>query len=141
MGCLKDFIIFLLSGVTVKLLIHFADFIQFVHDITIEVFFLVLNENKYRFLFILAILLLIYLTIKIRKAKIKKAKAGMKFKALVRKGADFGYVAEVPALPGCVSQGETAAEALSNIQEAIALYIEDKTPKEIERLIRSQNIK
>jgi predicted RNase H-like HicB family nuclease len=36
-----------------------------------------------------------------------------------------GYcIAEVPSLPGCVSQGETRAEALSNIKEAIDLHIE-----------------
>ena len=33
------------------------------------------------------------------------------------------YTAEVPSLPGCISQGETVAEALKNIQEAIELYI------------------
>ena len=31
----------------------------------------------------------------------------------------------VPALPGCVSEGDTRAEALANIREAIALYIDD----------------
>jgi predicted RNase H-like HicB family nuclease len=36
-----------------------------------------------------------------------------------------GYVVEVPSLPGCYSQGETAAEALANIKEAIELHIED----------------
>ena len=35
-----------------------------------------------------------------------------------------GFVVEVPDLPGCVSQGKTEAEALSNIREAIELYIE-----------------
>ena len=35
-----------------------------------------------------------------------------------------GYTVYVPALPGCVSQGETRAEALKNIREAIALYLE-----------------
>jgi predicted RNase H-like HicB family nuclease len=36
-----------------------------------------------------------------------------------------GYIiAEVPSLPGCLSQGETREEALQNIQEAIALHIE-----------------
>lgn len=36
-----------------------------------------------------------------------------------------GYiVAEVPSLPGCISQGETRQEALQNIQEAIALHLE-----------------
>jgi len=38
---------------------------------------------------------------------------------------DSGYVVSVPALPGCVSQGDTRAEALANIRDAIALYIED----------------
>ena len=32
---------------------------------------------------------------------------------------DGGYVAECPAIPGCVSEGETVEEALANIQEAI----------------------
>ena len=36
-----------------------------------------------------------------------------------------GYVVEVPSLPGCYSQGETEAEALQNIKEAIELHIED----------------
>jgi predicted RNase H-like HicB family nuclease len=36
-----------------------------------------------------------------------------------------GYIiAEVPSLPGCVSQGETRQEALQNIQKAIALHVE-----------------
>lgn len=56
----------------------------------------------------------------------------MKFKALIRKGQDFGFVAEVPSLPGCVSQGETIQEAIANIREAIELYIEDMEPKDIE---------
>ncbi|MFM7875672.1 MAG: type II toxin-antitoxin system HicB family antitoxin [Microcystis panniformis] len=34
------------------------------------------------------------------------------------------YVAEVPSLPGCISQGNTRFELLANIQEAIALYLE-----------------
>ena len=36
-----------------------------------------------------------------------------------------GYVVEVPSLPGCYSQGETEAEAMINIKEAIDLHIED----------------
>ena len=36
-----------------------------------------------------------------------------------------GYVAVVPAFPGCYSQGETAEEAVANVREAIALTIED----------------
>jgi predicted RNase H-like HicB family nuclease len=37
---------------------------------------------------------------------------------------DGGYVASVPALPGCASQGDSRGEALANIREAIELYIE-----------------
>lgn len=36
-----------------------------------------------------------------------------------------GYVAVVPAFPGCYSQGEPVEEALSNVREAILLTIED----------------
>ncbi|MGO9239486.1 MAG: type II toxin-antitoxin system HicB family antitoxin [Bryobacteraceae bacterium] len=35
-----------------------------------------------------------------------------------------GYVAFVPALPGCHTQGETLEEAQENVKEAIALYLE-----------------
>ena len=38
---------------------------------------------------------------------------------------DGGYVAMVPALPGCVSQGDTRDEVVRNIREAADLYIED----------------
>jgi predicted RNase H-like HicB family nuclease len=37
---------------------------------------------------------------------------------------DGGYVAECPAIPGCVSEGETVEEALANIKEAIAGCLE-----------------
>lgn len=36
---------------------------------------------------------------------------------------DSYIIAEVPSLPGCISQGQTREEALANIQEAIELYI------------------
>lgn len=35
-----------------------------------------------------------------------------------------GYTVYCPSLPGCVSEGETRGQALENIKEAIALYIE-----------------
>ena len=35
-----------------------------------------------------------------------------------------GYVADVPELPGCMSQGKTMEAALKNVKEAIALYLE-----------------
>jgi predicted RNase H-like HicB family nuclease len=39
-------------------------------------------------------------------------------------GEDGYWIAEVPSLPGCISQGKSRAEALSNIREAIELYVE-----------------
>jgi predicted RNase H-like HicB family nuclease len=49
----------------------------------------------------------------------------MRYTVVLEREEDGGFVASVPALPGCVSQGDTRAEALKNIQEAIALYVED----------------
>ena len=40
------------------------------------------------------------------------------------KDEDGGYVATAPALPACISQGETKAEAQENLAEAISLYLE-----------------
>lgn len=39
-------------------------------------------------------------------------------------GEDGGWVVECPSLPGCVSQGQTKAEAITNIQEAIHAYVQ-----------------
>jgi predicted RNase H-like HicB family nuclease len=48
----------------------------------------------------------------------------MNIKVIVEKGEDGYFVASVPALKGCWSQGKTRDEALSNIREAIDLYLE-----------------
>jgi predicted RNase H-like HicB family nuclease len=47
-----------------------------------------------------------------------------KRQVLLYLGEDGYFVAEVPSLSGCVSQGKTRAEALVNIEEAISLYLE-----------------
>jgi predicted RNase H-like HicB family nuclease len=49
----------------------------------------------------------------------------MRYTVVLEQEADGGYVASVPALPGCVSQGDSRAEVLANIREAIVLYLED----------------
>ncbi len=36
-----------------------------------------------------------------------------------------GFTVTVPALPGCVTEGETIEECLANAEEAISLYLED----------------
>ncbi|MBN8248149.1 MAG: type II toxin-antitoxin system HicB family antitoxin [Verrucomicrobia bacterium] len=43
----------------------------------------------------------------------------MKLKAVIHKAEEGGYWAEVPAIPGCSTQGETLEEVLRNIQEAV----------------------
>ena len=48
----------------------------------------------------------------------------MKFRVLVEPDEDGVFVAEVPSLPGCISQGKTREEALRNAQEAIQVYVE-----------------
>lgn len=48
----------------------------------------------------------------------------MKYRVLIEQDEDGVFVAEVPSLPGCISQGSTRAEAVSNIHEAIEVYLE-----------------
>ena len=48
----------------------------------------------------------------------------MKYRVLLEQDEDGIFVAEVPTLPGCLSQGQTRADALKNIQEAIEVYLE-----------------
>ena len=48
----------------------------------------------------------------------------MKLKVVLEPSDDGGYTIYVPSLPGSISEGETKEEALSNIQEAIQLYLE-----------------
>ena len=49
----------------------------------------------------------------------------MQYTVILQQEDDEGYVAMAPALPGCVSQGDTRNEALANIREAIEAYLED----------------
>ena len=48
----------------------------------------------------------------------------MQYTVIIEEGRESGYVAHVPALRGCVSQGSTREEALSNIKQAMEVYIE-----------------
>ena len=48
----------------------------------------------------------------------------MKFRVVVEQDEDGVFVASVPSLPGCHSQGKTRAEAMANIREAMAVYVE-----------------
>lgn len=48
----------------------------------------------------------------------------MKLEVVLEPSDEGGYTVYVPSLPGCISEGDTEQEALDNIQEAIALYLE-----------------
>ena len=61
----------------------------------------------------------------------------MNLKVLIEKGEDGYFVVSVPSLKGCWSQGRTRDEALTNIREAIELYLE---PDEIETASREREI-
>ena len=43
----------------------------------------------------------------------------MKLKVIIHQAEEGGYWAEIPAIPGCATQGETFEELLSNIYEAV----------------------
>ncbi len=43
----------------------------------------------------------------------------MKIKAIIHEAEEGGFWAEVPSIPGCVTQGETYPELLNNIYEAV----------------------
>lgn len=62
----------------------------------------------------------------------------VKFKVVLEKGEDGYYVATVPTLPGCISQGKTKEEALENIKEAIELYLEVLQEKELEKTNKAE---
>lgn len=48
----------------------------------------------------------------------------MRLNVLLEPSDEGGYTVIVPALPGCISEGDTKEEALRNIREAIELYLE-----------------
>ena len=48
----------------------------------------------------------------------------MTLKVVLEPSEEGGFTVTVPALPGCISEGDTRDEALANIREAIDLYLE-----------------
>jgi predicted RNase H-like HicB family nuclease len=57
-------------------------------------------------------------------ANLAGGQCAVRYRVLIEVDEDGVFVAEVPALPGCISQGQTRAEAIDNIKEAIAAYLE-----------------
>ena len=70
----------------------------------------------------------------------------MKFRVLLEQDEDGVFVAEVPSLPGCISQGRTRDEAIRNTQEAISAYLEslkdhgDPIPPSIDEEVVDVNV-
>jgi len=48
----------------------------------------------------------------------------MRYRVVIERDEDGVFVAEAPALPGCILQGATREQAIANIKEAIAAYLE-----------------
>lgn len=48
----------------------------------------------------------------------------MELKIVLDEQEEGGYTIYVPALPGCISEGDTIEEAIENIKEAITLYLD-----------------
>ena len=48
----------------------------------------------------------------------------IKFKVIVERDEDGMYVAKVPDLPGCATEGKTKKELMRNVKEAIQVYLE-----------------
>ncbi len=65
----------------------------------------------------------------------------MKYRIIIEQDEDGMYVAECPALPGCISQGRTREEAKANIKDAIEGYLkslrkhDEPIPPPIEEVI------
>jgi predicted RNase H-like HicB family nuclease len=55
----------------------------------------------------------------------------MKIPVIIKPGEDGYFIAEIPVLPGCLSQGKTKEEALANIKDAAQLYLETVGKKDI----------
>ena len=51
----------------------------------------------------------------------------MIFKAIIHKADEGGFWAEVPALPGCVTQGQSVDEVTTNLREAIQGWLSVET--------------
>jgi predicted RNase H-like HicB family nuclease len=60
------------------------------------------------------------------------------FDVVIFEDESGGYVAFVPALPGCHTQGDTLQELMDNVREAVELYLETLTEEERRELLRQR---
>ncbi len=64
----------------------------------------------------------------------------MKFIVTIDRDEDGVWVVECPSIPGCVSQGTTKAEALENIEEAIALCLEVRAERGLPLTVETRQV-
>ena len=60
------------------------------------------------------------------------------FDVIILEDETGGYIALVPSLPGCHTQGDTLEELMKNIKEAIQLYLETLTDEEKRELLQQR---
>ena len=63
----------------------------------------------------------------------------MKFKAIIHESEEGGFWGEVPAVPGCVSQGETMDELIANLKEAIEGCLSVPVPDHVQPIDQNDN--
>ena len=64
----------------------------------------------------------------------------MSFNIILDRDEDGIWIVECPAIPGCVSQGETRDEALENIQDAIRLCLQVRAEKGMPLTVETRQI-
>ena len=64
----------------------------------------------------------------------------MKMMVTIDRDEDNVWIVECPAIPGCVSQGDTKEEALANIREAIALCLEVRAEQGLPLSVETQQV-
>jgi len=60
------------------------------------------------------------------------------FDVIIMEDESDGYLAFVPALPGCHTQGDTLQELMENVKEAIELYLETLPEEEKKELLKQK---
>ena len=64
----------------------------------------------------------------------------MKFPTIIYQDEDKAWIVECPAIPGCVSQGRTREEAMTNIKEAIAACLEVRAERGMPLTIETSDV-
>ena len=64
----------------------------------------------------------------------------MKLSVTIDRDEDGVWVVECPAIPGCVSQGKTKAQAVKNIEEAIALCLEVRAERGLPLTVETRQV-